>query len=128
MNGRGERCHDYARGMSSAIYERTIRSKSVSGRIPSDGPNLGTKLAGHVETIRSIAASYSHLTRSATASPATRRSAATISSTATLSPGTLIERVDAKADAGASWPTIRLAMTALGELTHIRVCGATGQT
>src|SRR3989454_134367 len=39
--------------------------------------------AGHVETMRSIAGSSCHLTRSATASPAMRRSAATISPTPT---------------------------------------------
>src|SRR5206468_9620108 len=42
-------------------------------------------------------------------------------------PGTLIERVSAKLDAGASWPTIRFAMTVRGEDTHTCVLGATGQ-
>ena len=60
------------------------------------------------------------MTRSATASPATLRSAATMSPTETRIPGTLTERVCANAEAGASWPTIRLAITARGEVTHIR--------
>jgi len=41
--------------MSSAMYARTIPSKSASARIPSAGPNCGAKLAGQVATIRSIA-------------------------------------------------------------------------
>ncbi len=67
------------------------------------------------------------MTRSATASPATLRSAATMSPTATQMPGTLIERVWAKAAAGASCPMTRLPITARGDCTHILVVGATGQ-
>src|SRR5438034_1256550 len=102
-------------------------SKSGSACMPSAGPSTGAKRAGHVETMRSIAGSSCHLTRSATASPAMRRSAATISPTPTWIPGTLIERVSAKLDAGASWPTIRFAMTVRGDDTHTCVLGATGQ-
>ena len=42
-------------------------------------------------------------------------------------PGTLTERVCANAAAGASWPTMMLAMTVRGDVTHIRVVRATGQ-
>ena len=60
-------------------------------------------------------------TRSATGSPATSRSAATMSPTATEMPGTLTDRLAANAVAGASCPTTRLAITARGDCTHIRV-------
>ena len=45
---------------------------------------------------------------------------------ATRMPGTLTERVCANADAGASWPTMMFAMTARGEVTHIRVVARHG--
>ena len=117
-----------AYGISSAMCARTMPSKSASARIPSAGPSLGAKFAGHVETMRSTAGSNCHFTRAATASPATRRNAVTISPTPTRMPGTFTERVCANAEAGTSWPRIRLATTAPGEVTHIRVVGATGQS
>jgi hypothetical protein len=43
--------------MSSAMYARTMLSKSASARMPSAGPSLGAKFDGHVETMRSIAGS-----------------------------------------------------------------------
>ncbi len=95
--------------------------------MPSAGPSFGAKFAGQVETMRSIAGSCRHCTRLATASPATRASAATISPTATEIPGTLIERVWANAPAPASWPISMFAITARGEITHIRVSRETGQ-
>ena len=78
--------------------------------------------------MRSIAGSGCQSMRSATASPATRRSAATMSPTLTLMPGTLIERRVVNADAGASWPTTRLSIAVRGDDTHILVCGDTGHS
>src|SRR5512141_1582556 len=98
-------------------------SKSASACMASAGPSLGAKFDGQVDTILSITGSYCHLTRSATASPATRLSAATMSPTAIEMPGTLTDRVNMNADAGASWPTIRLAITVRGDCTHIFVVG-----
>ena len=112
---------------SSAMYARTMLSKSGSARMPSAGPRTGAKRGGQVATMRSITGSGCHFTRSATASPAMRRSAATISPTLTQMPGTLIERVCANFAAGTSWPTIRFAITVRGDETHTLVAGTTGQ-
>src|SRR5690348_5242 len=131
----------------SAMCARTMLAKSSSARMPSARPAPAAKRAGHVDTIRSIAGSYSQRTRSATASPATVRSAFTMSPTATQSPGTLIERdctgakdrparessdaapraAPARRSAATSCPTMRLSMTALGDCSHMRVEAATGQ-
>ena len=60
------------------------------------------QLVGHVATMRSIVASYCHLTRLATASPATWRKASTMPVTVTAIPGRLIERVCANRAADTS--------------------------
>ena len=93
-------------------------SKSGSARMPSAGPSFGAKFAGQVETIRSIAGSCCHCTRSATASPATRRRARRpCRRPRRAMPGTLIERVwRERAGAGASCPRRRFAITARGEI------------
>src|SRR4051794_19296978 len=108
------------------MYARTMLSKSGSDFIPTAGPSLGSKFDAHVATIRFIAGSSTHLTRSATASPATTRSALTISFTPTQMPGTLIDRVCANAVDGASCPTMKLSITVRGDCTHIWVVGETG--
>ena len=95
--------------------------------MPSERPNFASKSRGQVRTIRSIAGSRSNVTRSATASPATFRSASTISRTVTEMPGTLIVRDAPNALAGASCAITRLATTVRGDTSQMRVDASTGQ-
>ena len=96
--------------------------------MPSAGPSFGAKFDGHVATILSIAGSSCHLHAigdGVAGDVAQRRDHV---ADGTQMPGTLTERVCANADAGASWPTMRLSMTARGDCTHILVVGATGHS
>ena len=98
-------------GMSSAMYARTMLSKSASARMPSAGPSFGAKFAGHVDDdpvdrrIELPLHPIGHgVARDVGAAPRPcRRRRHEM-------PGTLTERVCANADAGASWPTMMLSI------------------
>ena len=109
-------------GMSSAMYARTMLSKSVSAR----HAERGTELRREVRAATSRRSCRSpdrscHLTRvgdgvarDACAAPRPSRRRRTQNARHVDR-----ARVRERATAGASWPTIRLSMTARGEVTHI---------
>ena len=84
--------------MSSAMYARTMLSKSASAFMPSDGPSFGAKFDGHVDDDAVDRRVELPLARDRRPRRRRRvRSAATMSPTATQMPGTLTERVCANA-------------------------------
>jgi hypothetical protein len=86
------------------------------------------KRTGQPCTIRSMRSSGLNRTRAATASPATRASAAMPSLTVTVMPGRLSTRFTPHADEGRSWAWMNASTTLRGERSQMPVESGTGQS
>ena len=128
--------YGFASWRTSARWLWMVASMSSAGAKPIERARAVSKLRGQLPTIASIIGSGSKVSRPV--SPPARPSAATISETRTLMPGTLTVRhcvggsptgaASAKAVAGKSRPCSIAWLALSGEPSHSSASGLTGQT
>lgn len=114
--------------MSSRIKARIACSKLSSAMKPNCRARWVSNSPGQPATMRLMAASGSNRTRAATTSPATARSASSISRTRTLMPGRLSVRNAPNAEAGSVAAWMKLLTTAAGLESHSASSAFTGHT